>query len=41
MMTDSASWYKNLNKDGRFASHETVDHSTDEYVRGESLHEHR
>jgi transposase-like protein len=34
MMTDSASWYKNLNKDARFASHETVDHSAEEYVRG-------
>lgn len=34
MMTDQASWYKNLNADGTFASHETVDHSKDEYVRG-------
>jgi transposase-like protein len=34
MMTDQASWYKNLNKDGDYASHETVDHSKDEYVRG-------
>jgi transposase-like protein len=34
MMTDQASWYKNLNKDGVYASHETVDHSRDEYVRG-------
>jgi transposase-like protein len=34
MMTDQASWYRNLNKDGRYASHETVDHSKEEYVRG-------
>jgi transposase-like protein len=34
MMTDQASWYKNLNKDGVYASHESVDHSRDEYVRG-------
>jgi transposase-like protein len=34
MMTDQASWYKNLNKDGTYASHESVDHSRDEYVRG-------
>jgi transposase-like protein len=34
MMTDQASWYKNLNKDGAYASHESVDHSRDEYVRG-------
>lgn len=34
VMTDQASWYKNLNKDGEFASHETVDHSKEEYARG-------
>jgi transposase-like protein len=34
VMTDSAVWYKNMNSDGHFASHETVDHSKDEYVRG-------
>ena len=34
VMTDQASWYKKLNWDGDFASHETVDHSKDEYVRG-------
>src|SRR5262249_36108210 len=34
VMTDRASWYKNLNMDKRFASHETVDHSKEEYVRG-------
>jgi transposase-like protein len=34
VMTDSASWYENLNQDRRFASHETVNHSEDEYVRG-------
>lgn len=32
MMTDEAGWYKHLRKD--FASHETVVHSQDEYVRG-------
>lgn len=35
MMTDQAGWYKNLNKDGRYARHETVDHSKEEYVRGD------
>ncbi len=34
MMTDQAVWYRNLNKDGSYASHETVDHSREEYVRG-------
>ena len=34
MMTDQAAWYRNLNKDGSYASHETVDHSKEEYVRG-------
>lgn len=33
MMTDQASWYKNLNKDGEFASHDSVDHSKEEYIR--------
>jgi transposase-like protein len=33
VMTDSATWYKNMNKDGRFASHDAVDHTADEYVR--------
>jgi len=33
LMTDQASWYRGVGKD--FASHETVDHSKDEYVRGE------
>ncbi len=32
VMTDQASWYRNL---GGFNSHQTVDHSKDEYVRGE------
>lgn len=32
MMTDEAGWYKHLGKE--FASHETVVHSQDEYVRG-------
>lgn len=34
MMTDQASWYRRLNKDGNFASHDTVDHGRHEYVRG-------
>ena len=34
-MTDSASWYKHMNKDGRFGSHDRIDHSNDEYVRHE------
>ncbi len=34
MMTDQASWYKNLKTEGGFASHETVDHSKKEYARG-------
>ena len=34
MMTDQAAWYRNLNRDGTYASHETVDHSKEEYVRG-------
>jgi len=33
LMTDQATWYKKIGKG--FASHETVDHSKDEYVRGE------
>lgn len=33
VMTDAASWYKNMNKGGQFASHDRVDHSQDEYVR--------
>ena len=33
-MTDEAGWYKNLNRDRRFASHETVEHTAKEYVRG-------
>jgi hypothetical protein len=32
-MTDKASYYKIVGKE--FASHETVDHSKDEYVRGD------
>ncbi|TAL77318.1 MAG: IS1595 family transposase [Beijerinckiaceae bacterium] len=36
MMTDQASWYKNLNKNGEFASHDSVDHSRDEYARYEA-----
>jgi ISXO2 transposase-like protein len=33
VMTDAAMWYRNLNKDGQFASHDTVHHENDEYVR--------
>ncbi len=33
MVTDQAPWYKHLGKD--FHSHESVDHSIDEYVRGD------
>ncbi|VTZ28237.1 transposase [Methylocella tundrae] len=34
VMTDTAPWYKTMNRDGYFASHETVNHTQDEYVRG-------
>jgi transposase-like protein len=34
VMTDTAVWYKTMNADGHFASHETVNHTIDEYVRG-------
>jgi ISXO2-like transposase domain len=34
-MTDSASWYKYMNRDGYFVSHDRVDHTADEYVRRE------
>ena len=33
VMTDEAAWYRYL--DGEFASHESVNHKADEYVRGE------
>jgi transposase-like protein len=33
LMTDQATWYKKLG--GEFASHETVDHRAEEYVRGD------
>ena len=32
-MTDSASWYKFINKNNDFASHDRVDHAAEEYVR--------
>ncbi len=35
IMTDAASWYKYMNRDGHFASHDRVDHTQDEYVRRE------
>jgi transposase-like protein len=38
VMTDSASWYKFMNKKGEFASHDRIDHTKKEYVRyGERL----
>jgi transposase-like protein len=36
VMTDGAIWYKFMNKDGEFASHDRVDHSQGEYVRYET-----
>jgi transposase-like protein len=35
VMTDAASWYKFMNRDGHFVSHDRVDHTNDEYVRRE------
>jgi transposase-like protein len=35
VMTDAASWYKFMNRDGHFVSHDRVDHTHDEYVRRE------
>jgi transposase-like protein len=35
VMTDTASWYRNLNADGHFASHDRVNHGADEYARYE------
>jgi transposase-like protein len=35
VITDSAGWYKFMNKDGAFASHDRVDHTSHEYVRYE------
>ncbi|MGB7101121.1 MAG: IS1595 family transposase [Xanthobacteraceae bacterium] len=35
VMTDAASWYKYMNRDGHFVSHDRVDHTNDEYVRRE------
>jgi transposase-like protein len=33
VMTDAAIWYKYMNRNGDFASHDRVDHSQGEYVR--------
>jgi transposase-like protein len=33
IMTDSAVWYRNMNIDGTFVSHERVNHDADEYAR--------
>jgi hypothetical protein len=38
VITDAASWYKLMNKDGVFASHERVDHAEGEYVRDGHIH---
>ncbi|MGE0629104.1 MAG: IS1595 family transposase [Hyphomicrobiaceae bacterium] len=35
VMTDAARWYRDMNGDETFASHDTIDHSKDEYVRNE------
>ena len=35
IMTDSASWYKFMDRDGAFTSHDTVNHTAEEYVRRE------
>jgi transposase-like protein len=35
VMTDEARWYQFMNKDGAFASHDAVNHSTHEYGRYE------
>lgn len=35
VMTDAANVYKHMNARGRFASHDSVDHSQEEYVRHE------
>jgi hypothetical protein len=35
LMTDAASWYRLMNRDGAFAGHDRVDHSRDEYGRSE------
>jgi transposase-like protein len=39
IMTDSASWYKFMNRDGEFASHDRIDHTKGQYVQygGERL----
>ncbi len=36
LMTDSASWYRRLNRSGEYASHDQIDHSQEEYARYES-----
>lgn len=37
LMTDEASWYKSLNWDGDFASHDKVNHIRGEYVRYQDI----
>ncbi len=37
VMTDTASWYRNLNKEGDFASHDSVNHLREEFVRYEGV----
>ncbi len=38
VMTDSASWYRHMNRNGQFASHDSVNHGADEYVRDGYIH---
>ena len=35
VMTDTATWYKHMNKGGHFASHDMVNHTKEEYARYE------
>lgn len=35
VMTDTATWYRNMNKECGFASHDSVNHRADEYARYE------
>lgn len=36
LMTDSASWYRRLNRSGEYASHDQINHTEEEYARYES-----
>lgn len=35
VMTDTATWYRNMNKECGFTSHDSVNHRADEYARYE------